>query len=182
MELKIEGERVILRKLKRSDAKSIYENLQDKEISKYTTIRYPYKLQDAKWFINFTQNNWRKKKAYEYGVTLRGEDKVIGIISLMKVDYKNKNSEIGYWLGKKYWGKGLMTECLKLLLEVGFKKLKMKRLYAGVSHPNKGSSKVLTQCGMKFEGRLRKNAFENGMWTDGLMYSILKEEYKTSKK
>jgi hypothetical protein len=62
MEFKIEGKKINLRKLKKSDATSIYQNANDKLIAKYTTIPLPYKLNDSYNFIRKTQEKLNKKK------------------------------------------------------------------------------------------------------------------------
>jgi len=113
VKLEIEGERVKLRKLKLSDAEDIYRNLQDKEIVKWTlNIPWPYKKQDAIKWIRKTQYKIRNKKEYCFVIVLKTENKVIGAISLMHIDLKNKNAELGYWLGKNYWGKVLQQKQL----------------------------------------------------------------------
>ena len=96
----------------------------------------------------------------------------------MKIDYNNKNAEIGYWLGKKYWGKKIMKEAIKLILNFGFKKLKLVRIFARVMHPNISSIKLLEKSSFQYEGRMRKAIFKNDKWMDILRYSILDSEFK----
>lgn len=104
MELKIEGKQINLRRLKKSDAQSIYQNAKDFDIARYTTIPHPYKLKNAEDFIKKTHQKIRKKKAFELGIELKETKEIIGVISLMNIDYNNKNAEIRYWLGKKILG------------------------------------------------------------------------------
>ncbi len=179
MELKIEGKKINIRKLKKSDAPFIYQNAKDFEIAKYTTIPHPYKLKNAEDFIKTTHQKMRKKKSFELGIELKENKKIIGIIGLTNINYNNKNAEIGYWLGKKYWGKGIMKEAIKLILKFGFKKLKLVRIYARVMHPNIASAKLLEKSGFKYEGRMRKTTLKKGKWMDDLKYSILNSEFKT---
>lgn len=178
MELKIEGEQINLRKLKRSDAPSIYQNANDKLIAQYTTLPRPYKLDDAYSFIRKTHQKLNKNKAFELGIELKETKEIIGMISIAKVDYDNKNAEIGYWLGKKYWRRKIMKEAIKLLLNFGFKKLKLIRIYAKVFHPNISSAKLLEKLDFQCEGRMRKMILKDGKWMDVLVYSILSSEFK----
>jgi RimJ/RimL family protein N-acetyltransferase len=97
----------------------------------------------------------------------------------MNIDYENKNAEIGYWLGKRYWGQKIIKEAIKLILNFGFKKLKLTRIYAKVMHPNISSSKLLEQLSFQYEGRMRKTYLKKGKWMDDLIYSILKSEFKS---
>jgi len=96
----------------------------------------------------------------------------------MNIDYKNMNAEIGYWLGKEYWGKKIMKEAVFLILGFGFEQLKLVRIYARVMHPNIASAKLLEKQGFKYEGRLRKATLREDKWMDELRYSILRNEFK----
>ncbi len=181
MKLRLESKRIILRELKKSDAVSIHQNARDKKISKYTTLPYPYKLKDAEDFIKKTCQSIKRKNAYEMGIEFKEEKQIIGMMGLMNINYKNKNAEIGYWLGKKYWRKGLTKEASNLIIDFGFKELRLERIYAKVMHPNIASQKLLEKIGFKLEGRLRRDEFKNNKWYDDFIYAILKEEYKKTK-
>lgn len=174
----IEGSRIILRKLKLSDANDIYENLQDKEMVKWTlNIPWPYRKKDAIRFIRRAQYRMRRKTGYAFGIVLKETNRVIGIVDLFRIDWKNKNAEIGYWLGKKYWGRGLTTEAVKLALKFAFENLKLHRIYARLFEENIGSRRVLEKSGFKLEGVLRENRYRYGRWHNELNFGILKKEY-----
>ncbi len=178
--VKLTGEKIILRTLKESDYLSIHKNVNDRAIARYTLrISYPNTKKHSKEFIKETRKNLRKKTAYELGIQLKENSDIIGIMSLMNVNWQDKNAEIGYWIGKKFWRKGIAFEALNLILEFGFKKLKLKRIFAGVLHPNKKSANLLKKAGFKFEGRLKKTRYKDKKWFDELMYAMLKEEFTT---
>ena len=179
MELKIEGKQINLRKLKKSDALSIYQNAKDFDIARYTTLPHPYKLKNAKDFIGITHQEIRKKKAFALGIEFKETKEIIGMMSLIDIDHDNKNAEIGYWLGKKYWGKKIMKEAIKLILNFGFKRLKLVRIYARVMHPNISSAKLLERSGFQYEGTMRKAILRRGKWMDCLSYSVLDCEFKS---
>ena len=176
MKLEFEGDTIKIRKLKLSDADDVYRNIKDKEIVKYTeNIPHPYHKQDATRFI---RRSWRKiesKKAYNFCITLKENNKVIGGVGLGvgDIDWKNKNAEIGYWLGKKYWGQGLASEAVKLIVKFGFEQLKLHRIYGIVSEENIASQKVLEKCGFKLEGELKEEFYRDKKWHNGLIYGLL---------
>lgn len=181
-DLKLEGERILLRPLKMSDAKDIYFNIQDKKIAQNTLrIPWPYRLKDAKNFIKESQRSLKKRKNFVFGIELKDKKEVVGVISLDNVDFEHRHGEIGYWLGKKYRGKGLMVEAGKLVLNFAFKKLKLHRVDAGVFSDNLASQKVLKKLGFKKEGVRRHWRFKFGRWRDDVMYSILENEWKMIK-
>lgn len=175
--IKMMGERIILRPLRNTDALSISKHANDLDVARYTLLPHPYRLKDATGFIGITKKNRQKKKAVELGIESKETKEIIGMISLMNIDWKNKNAELGYWLGKRYWNKGIMKEAVRLLLQFGFKKLKLEKIYAKVLHPNIASAKVLEKSGFVSEGRLRKATLRRGKWYDDLYYGILKTEF-----
>ncbi|MBW2993271.1 GNAT family N-acetyltransferase [Candidatus Woesearchaeota archaeon] len=177
MKIKLEGRQIYLRNLRLSDAKEIQKHANDKNIYRYTQhIPYPYRLSHAVKFIKGAQERQRKKMACELGIILKQTNKLVGVMSLLQIN--PIKAEIGYWLGKTYHGKGIAKEALKLILDFGFKKLKLKRIWGRVAHPNKPSFKLLESAGFKYEGKLRKNMFKNNRYYDELRYGLLREEYK----
>jgi len=179
VKLEIDGERIILRKLRFSDALDIYRNLQDKEMVKWASgIPWPYKKQDAVKFIRKTHYKIRKKSGYAFGIVLKETNKVIGVVDVFHIDWKNKNAELGYWLGKKYWGKGYMTEAVKLMLKFAFEKLKLHRVYANLFEENVASRRVLEKTGFKLEGVRRECKYRYNRWHNELNFGILKKEYE----
>jgi len=142
-------------------------------------IPWPYKRKDAIKFIRKTHYKIRKNSEYAFGIVLKEIDKVIGVIDIFNIDWKDKNAELGYWLGKKYWGKGLMTEAVKLMLKFAFEKLKLHRVYAGVFEENIASRRVLEKTGFKLEGIKRECRYRYNKWHNELIFGILKQEYES---
>ena len=179
MKLYLVGKKIIIRKLKLSDANGIYYNVKDKTIVKWTlNIPHPYPKNGARKFIRHEIYKIKKKKGYAFGITLRNADRVIGVISLFKIDQSNKNAELGYWLGKKYWGQGIMTEAIKLILIFGFKHLKLHRIYANLFEENLPSKRILEKVGFKLEAKLREERFRYGKWHNVLRYGIIVSEWR----
>ena len=178
MPLSIEGRKINLRTLKISDAYSIYKNAKDREISRYTRLPYPYRLKYAYDFVRLCQENYKKKTDYELGIELKKTGKIIGTISLIHLDNTRRNAEVGYWLGKQYWRRGITKEALTLILDYGFNALELVRIYAKVLNPNLPSIRLLQRAGFRYEGRIRKSFFRDGNWFDELVFALLKEDFK----
>jgi len=178
MILEFNGKRVSTRPLKSSDALDIYENVKDKEIVTWTvSIPHPYPKDGALKFIRKARYNIKKKRSYAFGIVLKEAGMVIGVVEMMAFDWKNKNAEIGYWLGRKYWGEGLMTEAIMLILKFGFGNLGLHRIYAKLFEDNTGSVRILEKSGFKLEGRMREERYRYGKWHDVLRYGILESEF-----
>ncbi len=89
--------------------------------------------------------------------------------------------EIGYTLIPSERNKGYCTEAVKIIVDYLFLSKDIVRIQAGTNPRNVASQRVLEKAGFKKEGLVRKSVFVRGKWEDGLLYSILREEWKESK-
>jgi len=181
--MKLTTKRLILRPLKNSDAKSIAENINDIDVTKWLlVVPYPYKLKDAKDWVKHNKEKWkkRKKEDYTFGIEFKEEKKIIGGIGIHKIDKFQGKADVGYWLGKKYWNKGYGSEALKAILDFAFRKLKLRRIEAGVFVGNPSSGRLLEKFGAKREGLKSKacGCKADNKIKDEYFYGLLKEEYK----
>lgn len=179
MKLRIDSKKIYLRRLRYSDAEDIYKNVKDKEIIRWTlNIPYPYPKNGAIKFIKQTHYRIKKKKGYAFGIIPKEDGKVAGVTELCKIDWKNKNATLGYWIGKNHWNKGITTEAVKLILNFAFNQLKLHKVSADLFENNIASKRVLEKSGFKLEGRFRETRVRYNKWQNELRYSILAKEYK----
>lgn len=174
----LSGERLILRPPRRSDAEAIYRQIKDPAISRHTFIPHPYELEHAYDFIKRASKSRRDGKTYSLSIFLKDDNRLIGGIGLERINTKHRNAEIGYWLARKYWGQGYTSEAVTIMLKFAFNDLKLRRVFAGVMHPNAVSARLLERCGFTLEGRMRKSIKQRGRWMDILNYGILTEEFE----
>ena len=101
----------------------------------------------------------------------------IGAIGLetREADYRH-SAEIGYWLGKPFWGRGIMTCAAKAVTAYGFQTLGLMRIDAPVRAANDASARMLEKTGYQREGLLRKAALKEGEPVDYLLFAILRED------
>ncbi|MBI2660225.1 GNAT family N-acetyltransferase [Candidatus Woesearchaeota archaeon] len=168
----IKAKRFILRPFKKGDEDFLRKNINDIEIYNRTCrIPYPYSRKHAIEFVKTNSKpNIKAKKELNFAIDIDG--KVIGGIGFR--DMKTHRAEVGYWLGKKYWNKGIISEALRLITNFGFKKLKLRRVYAIVFTKNKPSAKVLEKNNYKLEGTMRKYTLKDGKLIDVLLYAKVK--------
>jgi [ribosomal protein S5]-alanine N-acetyltransferase len=168
----IKSKKFMLRPYKKGDEESLRENINDNNVTKHMSSRlpFPYKVKDAKWWINNCLKLSKEKKPSAVNFAIDIDGKVIGGVGLM-YNSERYRAEIGYWLGKKYWNSGIMTEAVKLVTDFGFKKLKLKRIYATVFTKNKVSVHILKKNGYKFEGLMKNYHMKGGKMIDALMYA-----------
>ena len=171
----LQGHGFILRPYRKGDELSLQEHINDREIAHNTlTIPYPYTLKDAKQWIGKCLKDDKKKVLQEAVFALTVDGAVVGSVALDPIALRHK-AELGYWLGRKYWGRGMMTQAVNLVVQYGFQQLQLTRIYAYVFPFNKASARVLEKAGFSYEGLLRSNALKDGKPQDDLVYAILKQ-------
>jgi len=178
--IKLEGERVVLKKLNVEDAQAVKAMLNDKEVTKYMyRMSYPYQIGHARELI---RSSWDMGEGYGLGISLKDSNELIGYIgfhSIGKVDdYKSAGLE--YWIGRKHWGKGYAKEAVTAFLEHGFKKMKLQNVHAKVFSPNRASMGLLEKLGFQEKSRSTHHEhcrFEN-IWMDEICYELPRKRWK----
>ena len=125
----IKGKGFILRSWKRGDEKSLVDNANNRkiQINLVDTFPHPYTLNDAKNWIKICQEKNKKETTFAIEI----EKKAIGGIGFeIKGGVHRKTASIGYWLGEKYWGRGIATEALKLVTKYAFNNFGLVRIQA----------------------------------------------------
>ena len=110
---------------------------------------------------------------------IKCEDQFAGIISLDKIDSHNGTAEIGYWLGKEFEGKGLVTQACSVLLCYAFDELHLNRVQLCISRDNERSKAVARRLRFTYEGTLRQVIRKYDSFKDMEYYSMLKDEWKS---
>jgi [ribosomal protein S5]-alanine N-acetyltransferase len=171
---KIETARLLLRTIAMSDAEKINELSNDKAVAARTLrMPYPCSLEDTKKFIEQTTAQVNSNHSMVLTITLKSTSEIIGVISL-QIESQHESGELGYWLGKKYWGNGYGTEAAKAVIHYGFEHYNLNRIYACCMSDNEASGKVLRKVGMQYEGFSKKHIKRDGVFKDIEHYAILK--------
>ncbi|MCM0605460.1 MAG: GNAT family N-acetyltransferase [Xanthomonadaceae bacterium] len=152
------------------DKAAYVEHLQEKQIyDNILAIPYPYTAADADWWL--ANGNLKRNWAIR-----RSDGFLIGCVGFQDPEpFGLHRAELGYWLAKPYWSKGIMTDAVKAITEYGFKELGLVRITANVFHFNVGSGKVLVKAGFQLEGVLRNHYVKGGKIFDGILYAKIKE-------
>lgn len=169
-------ERLLINQPIETDIEDIVTILNDKTYSNNTTnIPYPYTSNNAVFWINLAQNNFEQQLGFIFAIRLRKTGKIIGAISL-HTDLKFNKAELGYWLSKAYWNKGLATEAAKAVITFGFHDLKLKRIFATHFDFNIASGKVMSNAGMHKEGLLECYTKKDGIYQNHVLYAIINND------
>ncbi len=150
------------------DVNSLIKAANDKDVS--ATLRdsfpYPYKREHAIDWITFALE---VIPTCHFAIVVDGA--ACGGIGLtLQRDVFRYSAEIGYWLAKEHWGKGIMSQAVVAVSDYAFYELGMTRVFAGTFDHNKASGRILEKAGFKLEGRLSKAIFKYDRFYDQLMY------------
>lgn len=107
------------------------------------------------------------------------EDGHIGNISLQQISFINRTAEFAIIIGDcRHWGKGVGPLAGRKLLEHGFKKLNLERVYCGTTATNLGMQKLAKAMSMTLEGTRRQHVFLDGARVDVLEYGVMRDEFE----
>lgn len=169
--------RLVLRPFALDDAKEVQRQAGHPDVAATTaTIPHPYPDGLAEQWIASHAKFFEAGTGVEWAMTIAETGKLVGCISLMGISKMHKRGEIGYWVGKEFWGQGYCTEATKAVIQYSFEKLNFNKVTSRHMHINPASGKVMLKAGMQQEGILRKDYFKNGEFADMVVYGILKGE------
>ena len=182
--MKLETKRLILREWNKKDVNDLIDGLNDLQVSKWLAfVPFPYTKKDAEKWINHCKNNSKKgikRNSYDFAIELKSEKKVIGGVSLDKINKFHGTATGGIWINAKYQGYGYGAEAFLEKIKFAFDKLKLRKLENGFFKGNNSSFKMQKKLGYKIEG-VRRKAFRcmaDGKLKDECITGLLKEEWK----
>jgi len=178
--LKISGNSFYLRSLLKKDINEVYLSwLRDPEVNQFLEVSFfpPSKKQAQARLLKFDN-----KTSYFFGIFDKKNDKFIGTITL-KTDLINKIAYLGFLIGdKSYWGTKATVDSVALLMDFGFKKLQLNKIWGISIINNIGTIFNLKKLGFIQEGRLRGHARRKGKQVDRIIFGILKKEWLDKRK
>ncbi|MFC0184604.1 Protein N-acetyltransferase, RimJ/RimL family [Pseudarcicella hirudinis] len=159
-----------LRPFRNGDEESLRFNANNQNVSRNLkdTFPFPYTPEDAEWWVknvNGLHGN------LVFAIDINGEV-AGGIGVILGNDVHRVSAEIGYWLGEKYWGHGIMSSALKEMTVHTFEKFQViNRIWAGVFGYNKASMRVLEKAGYTLEAIHKQSIIKNGRIEDEYIWT-----------
>ncbi len=180
--VRLETERLILRRFTIEDLEQMYQNCwSDFEVWKWTSYKPMQNLDDvinsAEMFTDKWLGAYDRPNRYSWAIQLKASGEVIGRFFGMNPDDDISQIELAYELGRAWWGQGLMTEAVKVVIDYFFNEIGFNRIYANYASENSASGKVMKKCGMIYEGTMRQALKCNNGLFDKVNYAILAKEY-----
>ena len=173
----IKTSHLVLRWISEDDVDSLYEIFSDPQVMRYWATTPLLNREAAAELQREIADGNLKDSVWKWGVALSDSNKLIGTATLFHLNLSNGRAEIGYALGRAYWGHGYMNEALKALIKHAFDVVQLRRLEADVDPRNAASIRTLERLGFQREGYLRERWHVGGEIQDALFYGLLKHEW-----
>ncbi len=172
----LETERLVLRPFDVSDAPRVQLLAGDRAVAATTkNIPHPYEDGMAETWIGAHQDRFEKGQEIVFAIARKDGGELIGAIGLT-LNLAQENAELGYWIGKPYWGCGYCTEAGHAVLRYAFGELHLHRVHAHHFSHNPASGRVMQKLGMRHEGRLRQHVKKWDEFFDVEAYGIMRSE------
>ena len=173
----LETERLILRKMKTSDANDMYDYSRRPEVTKYLLWEPHTDISHTIDYLDYLQTRYRVGDFYDWGIVHKKTNRFIGTCGFTVLDFTNNSAEVGYVLNPDFWGQGYAPEALARVMRFGFMDLNIHRIEARYMVGNEKSRRVMEKCGMTFEGVKRSSLYVKGEYHDVGSCAILADEY-----
>lgn len=167
--------RLVLRQLELSDTKDLFDTFSNSSTMKYFGM-YPFvDLNQAEQMITRFNEGFNLKRSIRWGISLKGDSKLIGTIGFHGINDFNSKAELGYEINVSYEGKGIITEAIEAVVKIGFEDFNFIRIEALTYTKNIGSQIVLLKNEFTKEGILRNYSVFRGKAEDMVIFSKVKK-------
>jgi ribosomal-protein-alanine N-acetyltransferase len=169
--------RVTLRKLTTEDAPAIYQIFSNPQVMRYWSRPPMADPAEADKLLSEVLSDYESGASLPLGIERNDESLLIGNCTLFHFNAVSRRAEVGYALGRPWWGMGYMHEALRTLLNYAFDDLGLNRLEADIDPRNLASARSLARLGFRKEGHLRQRWIVNDEVSDTDLYGLLRADW-----
>lgn len=169
--------RLVLGDFTLADAADLQRLAGDREIADTTlAIPHPYEMDHALAWIGNQRKESARGRAINFALRLSPGASIIGCAGLRDIDAEHLQAELGFWIGREWWGRGYAREAAAAVVRFGFERLGLNRIYAHHMLRNPAAGRVLEHIGMQREGVLRQRVRKWGIYEDVVLYAVLRDD------
>jgi ribosomal-protein-alanine N-acetyltransferase len=176
----LETERLRLRPFTLDDDAEVFALASDPEVARFVRFEAHRDLAETRAFLELAQRHYHRGDPFAWAIVRREDDRLIGSCGFVSEAPERKSAEIGYWLGKPYWGKGYAVEAARALVRFGFEDMGLERVEAKCFLENRAGQRVIEKLGMKFEGTDRSEMIK-GVYPELRLYGITRQEWEAGR-
>ena len=174
--------RLVLREFQSSDSQAVFKIFSYEGVTRYHNVDTMTEIEQAERIVASRMGLFPNQWGVRWAITHRDDvDTVIGSCGFYMANKEFRSTEIGFELHPDYWRRGLMTETLSAVLNMGFSErffFELNRVQALTSQENIASINLLQKFGFQHEGILREYGYWNNCFHDLRMYSLLRREWQ----
>jgi RimJ/RimL family protein N-acetyltransferase len=171
--LQLTTPRLILRPLVEVDVPALFAIFSHPEVMRYWSSPPLTEIEQARHLLQDIQAGYQTEAYWQPGIERRSDGALIGTCTLFAFHTASRRAEVGYALGRPYWGAGYMVEALTALITYAFGALDLHRLEADIDPRNTASARLLERLGFQKEGHLRERWIVNDEISDTAWYGLL---------
>jgi RimJ/RimL family protein N-acetyltransferase len=172
----LEAGLVRLRWLTDADVPALFAIFGDPQVTRYWGFAVLPDLAAAAALLADIHQQFRAGTLFQWGVEAVGSQ-LVGTCTLARLDLANRRAELGFALGRAFWGRGYMAAALPAVVDFAFGRLRLHRVFADTDPRNAPSIRVLQRLGFRREGFLREHYLVQGERQDAIIYGLLSSEW-----
>ncbi|MFV9507656.1 MAG: GNAT family N-acetyltransferase [Oscillochloridaceae bacterium umkhey_bin13] len=172
--------RLRLRAPRADDAEAMFAIMADPEVLRYFGSPPMTAREQAVERIASIHVAFAAQEGVRWAITRRDDDTLLGTCGFWRLIKPHFRAEIGYELGRQWWGQGLMPEALAAILEFGFAQMGLHSVEANIDPANAASRRVLEKLGFVQEAYFRENYYEpdKGRFADSEIFGLLRTDWQ----
>ena len=155
-------DRLILRPLTIDDAQSVFDNwASDDEVTKYLTWTTHQSVDDSRAYLTMCVDGYNAPDYYQWGIVFKDTGELIGNIAVVNIDKEARVAELGWVLGRAWWGRGIMPEAAREVIRFLFDEVGFERITAKHDADNPKSGRAMQKVGMRYECTIKDGGNNN---------------------
>lgn len=141
--------RLILRRFSVDDTRPMFENWAcDPDVTRYLTWRAHMTSRETRDVLEYWESQYKRPDFYEWAIVPKDYGRPIGSIGMSRIARMKTVMELGYCIGKDWWGQGICPEAAEAVLRLMFETVGCSSVIAMHALPNENSGRVMEKCGM----------------------------------
>lgn len=173
-------QRLLMRQITEADGEGLFGIFADDQVTEHYAWEAFTSAEQGHELAARTADQFRQRAAIRWGLVLPATPQIIGTCGYTRWDQGNHFAVLGYDLARPYWRRGLMSEAVAAVLQVGFGQMALHRVEATVMAGNTASATLLSRAGFRREGVLRERVLKRGTFRDVQMYGLTRADWAVS--
>lgn len=175
----LQTDRLILRELQMSDLEPFFELMRSEQVRRFSS--YPVEtIAEAEEHLLRRMRRFPTNSGIRWAIARHETPQLIGTCGFHNWSQSNATAEIGYDLLPAYWNFGYMSEAVKAIVGYGFTQMQLNRIEAWIIDTNVASRRVVEKSGFQLDGLMREDTVLNGRYYSTAVYSLLRQNWRSS--